>query len=126
MTKVMEKHSGVQATLGRTTAMHVGQLDLTEYESACGFYGACVLRRSWLTRFLRGVLIGKLWLGESLTRLIPDTKALRAAAHLEEFARMLKVTVADGDELRKVELALANLLPSHDDFRLATDRLCRR
>lgn len=126
LTEVMERHSGVQAMLGRTTVMHVGYLDLTEYESACGFYGACVLRRSWLTRFLRTVVVGKLWLGESLTRLVPDTKKLAAAARVEVFARMIKITVASRDELRNVELALADLLPSHDDFRLASDRIYDR
>ncbi|HET7542364.1 MAG TPA: hypothetical protein VFK05_20990 [Polyangiaceae bacterium] len=126
MADAMLHHSGVQAQVGRVTTVYGWSLDLSEYEAACGIHGTCTLRRSWLSRFLRDVPLGTLWLGESLTGLIPDVSALEAVAQVEPFGRVLKVTIASEGALAGVEHALAPLLPSQADARAATDRLYGR
>ena len=126
MADVMVHHSGVQALVGRASTMSAWSIDLSEYEAACGIHGFCTLRRSWLSHFVRGVHVGTLWLGASLVRLIPDMAALETAAQVEPFGRALKVMIASEAELASVERALAPLLPSPEDARLATDRLYGR
>ena len=117
MTEAMVRHSGVQAQVARATMMSGGSPETTEYESECGINGQCTLRRSWLSRFLRGVSVGTLWLGESHAKSIPDTEALAAAARVEQVGRSLKITIEHEEALARVEQALAPLLPSVEDWR---------
>jgi hypothetical protein len=126
MTEAMVSHSGMQAVLGRTTAMHVVGLDSTEYERACGIHGQCTVLRSWLTRFVRIVPVGTLWLGEPLATAIPDMKTLEASARVESLGRVLKITIENEAALERVERAVAPLLASEDDYVHARNRLCGR
>ena len=52
--------------------------------------------------------------------------ALETAAQVEPFGCSLKVTIPSEAALERVERALAPLLPSQEDARLATDRLYGR
>jgi hypothetical protein len=118
----MLQHAGVQAQVGRTTQMY-HTLDMTVYESACEIQGQCTLRRSWLRRFLRGAYVGTLWLGEALVALLPDLKALQAAAPAEWANGRLKLAIDDEETLDAVERALAPLLASAEDWKEATQRM---
>lgn len=125
MDEVMTTRRGVQALCGRWTWRPSTHLDLSPYESACGVGGSCTLRRSWLTRFLRGVGVGDLWLGAALTARIPDRAALEAAATVTKVGEGLRVEIAD-PAVDGVEAALAPLLPTASDWREAALRAHRR
>lgn len=87
-------------------------LESTPYELAVGIHGQCTLERSWVGRWLRGVGVGRLWLGPELQQHVARP-ALEAAAQTVQLGEVLAVEVA---ELSAVERALAGVLPGPMDW----------
>jgi hypothetical protein len=78
-------------------------LEMTPYELACGVMGQCTLERAWVSRWLRGLGRGLLWLGPELGQ------ALDGLAE----PRRLRI-----DDLPAAEAQLAALLPSGSDWQV--------
>jgi hypothetical protein len=111
--RAMSEHSGIQALVGCWGWVPTS-LDSTPYESVCDIHGE-TLTRSWLTRFVRAVAPGKIWLGKELVARV-DRAALEAVAEVGECGSGLRVRVADDVvSVRAVEDAIAPLLPTMDD-----------
>jgi hypothetical protein len=121
--EAMFQHAGIQALCGRATTDLVSHLDQTEYERNCDIHGPATLRRSWLSRFVRGVEVGCLWLGRQLVARVPDLEALHHAARVRAVAESLEVRIENEAALDAVEQALAPLLPSASDAQAASNRL---
>jgi hypothetical protein len=110
--EVMTKHQGIQALTGRWAWAPQYEPHLTPYEKACGVAsGGMVLRRAWLTRHVRGVLVGTLWLGPDLTVRVPDVEALRAACPTRAVGSGVRIDVPDVPSLDVLEAVLEPLLP---------------
>jgi hypothetical protein len=126
MDAIMTRHQGVQALSGRWAWAPSSSLDMTPYETACGVGGQCTLRRSWVSRFARGVTTGTLWLGAPLAARVPDVARLRSAAQVTSLGEGLRITVENDAALDDVEAALAPLLPSKEDWGRGAARLYSR
>ena len=111
--RAMTEHAGIQALVG-CWGWAPATLDSTPYEEVCGIHGG-TLTRAWLTRFVRAIAPGKLWLGEELAARV-DRAALEAVAQVAECGPGLRVGVADdAAKLRAIEEAIAPLLPTMDE-----------
>ncbi len=126
MDEAMQSHRAVQALVGRWEWATSSSLDMTPYETACGMGGQCTLRNSWLTRFVRAVCVGTLWMGRSLSERMGDVAALRTAARVTALGDGLRVSIDDEGSLDGVEAALAAVLPTPDDWRRGVDRVYGR
>lgn len=117
----MRNEHAVQAIVTRWGwAPSQGLVDTTAYELAIDVQGPCTLRRSWATRFLRGVGAGTLWLGKSLASRIADMPSLAACAEVDTgLADVVKITIKGDGDLDRVERALSNMLPTQEDYRRA-------
>src|ERR1700722_8174233 len=98
----MLEHRGVQALSGRWRWAPQFGLDSTPYERACGVGGQCTLHRSWLSRWVRGVTVGTLWLGEPIANRVEDRAALAAAAKVTPLGTGLRVAVESATQLDAV------------------------
>jgi hypothetical protein len=117
----MKSEVGVQAIVARW-GWAPSSLDTTAYELATDVHGQCTLRRSWATRFLRGVATGTMWLGKDLAAHVRDLDALRSCATVDtSIADVVKVTIAREEDLDRAENALAELLPSGEDYQRGID-----
>ncbi|HEY3357475.1 MAG TPA: hypothetical protein VGQ83_29765 [Polyangia bacterium] len=106
----MARGAGVQALVTRWDWAPGASLDGTPYEWACGVHGQCTLRRDWLTRYVRGVGVGTLWLGPALVARLAGLEPLRAAAPVMPHAGGVRVEVTRAT-IDAVEAALEPLLP---------------
>lgn len=77
------------------------------------------MRRAWLTRWLRVMGKGTVWLGRELALLDIDRAALARATTTTEQSGTLRVVIADDDALNVAESALGTLLPSAAQWREA-------
>lgn len=111
---LMLRGRGVQAVLGRW--IDGGGIQRTTYERICGIQGPHTLRRSWLTRYLRGVDHGPLWLGPDLVERVGDLTPLFATATVTVLGEGLKIT-PNPARLDELEHALAAILPGAEDCR---------
>jgi hypothetical protein len=89
--------------------------DGTPYETACGVHQQAPLRKSWGTRFLRGVSADGIWLGPDLLARI-DVSALDALVDSERVGEALRVVPRQGVRLDALEQVLAPVLPSGQDW----------
>jgi hypothetical protein len=109
--EIMVQHDGVQALLGRWG--RPARIQGTLYEEAAGTYGD-LTRLSWLARFLRGVAVGRLWLGHELRERIDQT-SVRLVCPVTDLGPALELEIANEKCLDDVENALAPLLPTEGD-----------
>lgn len=117
----MKNERGAQAIVARWGWAPSQSLDTTAYELATDIQGQVTLRRSWATRYLRGVATGTLWLGKDIAERVTDRSALAKIAVVESLGDVLKITVRRDEELDAVEQALAPLLPTQEEYRRAVD-----
>jgi hypothetical protein len=113
--EAMSEHRGMQAMTGRWGWAPQFEPYLTPYERACGMTGkSTVLGHARLTRYLRGVLVGTLWLGPELTARVPDLDAVRAVCPTRSIGSGLRIDVPDAAALDPLEATLEPLLPRGD------------
>jgi hypothetical protein len=89
--------------------------DATPYETACGVHQEATLRRSWGTRFLRGVSADGMWLGPDLLARI-DARALEPLVSSERVGEALRIVPREGVTLDALEQVLAPILPGGEDW----------
>ena len=102
-----------QAFVARWTAWGAA-LDSSPFEGAYGVTGVYVFRRSWATRFLRGVSADTMWLGPELLARI-DRAALETVAVVEPVGELSRIVLREGGSLDALERMLAALLPSREE-----------
>jgi hypothetical protein len=109
----------LQATLGSWG--RAPSLAATPYEKPVGIEGKDATRRSWVTRYLRVVGDGKVWIGGPMMTHLPEAARVvldRSALACEaRGSGALVVAVGGRDSRTGVEAALEALLPSAADFK---------
>ncbi|AKV02657.1 hypothetical protein AKJ09_09320 [Labilithrix luteola] len=113
---LMVERRGLQAVVTKTSPPGPPSLDRTDYEQVCGLYGDVTMRRTWQGRWLRAMGKGTVWMGRELASRDFDRAALTKAATVTEREGILRVTIADDAALTHAEHALANLLPSSEQW----------
>jgi hypothetical protein len=117
----------LQACIGRWGRLQWLTLDSTIYELACGVHGQCTLRPEWQTRWLRAVTGDLTWLGPELASHLSERTALEEAAALTTAGDgTLRLEPRAGVDLDRLEQALADVLPSSQDWRIGVARMYGR
>lgn len=116
----MTRSQGLQGLIGEWQSSP--SIESTAYERVCGIHGKVTSRRSWLTRFLRGVTDDWIWLGEDLLCHL-DQNGLAAVAEVVKVGTGIRVRLRSGSSLHDLESALANVLPSESDWQSTVYRL---
>ncbi len=117
--RAMTEAHGLQALVGRWGWVPTTNLETTPYEEACGIHGG-TLTKAWLTRFVRGVAPGSLWLGSELVSRVDRAAVAALQATKVGDGDAVRISIADEVvAIRAVEEAIAPLLPSRDDWMAA-------
>jgi len=116
--ELVGRSSCAQAFVARWGAEAHIHYDATAYERCCGIGGTLMARRSWATRFLRGVSRDAMWLGPALVARV-DTAALRAIAESTNVGSSVRVVLRPDATLDALEASLDPILPTREHARRA-------
>jgi hypothetical protein len=127
--EITRVRTGLEALIDRLTRSgHVHQaflarwnwrpsltLHATPYELACLVHGQCTTRHDWVNRFLHAV--GEdVWLGPGLISRLPGF-APPDGTTLQPLGEAMRITCRDRAAVSALEHAVADLLPTHEDWK---------